>query len=61
MYDVELWGLDEAWKEVGRIHGRFWNKILDLPMCAVNVMAEMELGRDSRRGKAIWLTFKYWQ
>jgi hypothetical protein len=21
MYGVELWGLDEAWKEVDRIHG----------------------------------------
>jgi hypothetical protein len=24
-------------------------------------MAEMELGRDSRRGKVMWLAVKYWQ
>jgi hypothetical protein len=41
MYGVELWGLDEAWKEVDRIHGRFCKKILGLPRCAANGMAEM--------------------
>jgi hypothetical protein len=61
MYAVELWGLDEAWKEFDRIHGRFCKKILGLPRCAVNGMAEMVLGRDSRRGKAMWLAVKYWQ
>jgi hypothetical protein len=53
MYGVELWGLDEAWKEVDRIHGRFCKKILGLPRCVANGMTEMELGRDSRRGKAM--------
>jgi hypothetical protein len=55
MHGVELWGLDEAWKEVGRIHGRFCKKILGLPRGAVNGVAEMELGRDNRRGNAMWL------
>jgi hypothetical protein len=49
IYGVELWGLDEAWKEADRIHGRFCKKILSLPRCAVKGVAEMELGRDSRR------------
>jgi hypothetical protein len=31
MYGVELWGLDEVWKEADRIHGRFCKKILGLP------------------------------
>jgi hypothetical protein len=61
MYGVELWGFDEAWKEVDRLHGRFCKKILGLPRCAANGMAETELGRDSRRGKAMWLAVKYWQ
>jgi hypothetical protein len=59
MYGVELWGLDKAWKEVDRLHGRFCKKILGLPRCAANDVAEMELRRDSRRGKAMWLTIKY--
>jgi hypothetical protein len=61
MYGVEVWGLDEAWKEVDRIHGRFCKKILGLPRCTANGLAEMELGRDSRRRKAMWLAVKYWQ
>jgi hypothetical protein len=55
MYCVEIMGLDEAWKEVDRIHGRFCKKLLGLPRCAANDVAEMELGRDSRREKAMWL------
>jgi hypothetical protein len=61
MYGVELWGLDEAWKEVDRIHRQLCKKTLGLPRCAVNGMAEMELGRDSKRGKVMWLAVKYWQ
>jgi hypothetical protein len=54
------------WMKLGRkltdrIHGRFCKEILALPRCAANVMAEMELGRDSRRGKAMWVAVKYWQ
>jgi hypothetical protein len=61
MYGVELWGLDEAFKEVDRIHGQFCGEILGLPRCVANGMAEMELGRNSRRGKAMWVAVKYWQ
>jgi hypothetical protein len=42
MHGVELWGSDEAWKEVDRLHGRCCKKILGLPRCAANGMAEME-------------------
>jgi hypothetical protein len=59
MYCVELWGLGEAWKKADRIHGRFCNKILVLLRCLAKDMAEMELGRGSRRGKAMWLTVQY--
>jgi hypothetical protein len=36
----------------------YTEKILGLPRCAVNDMAEMELERDSR-GNAMWLAVKY--
>jgi hypothetical protein len=36
-------------------------KILQLARSAANGVAEMELGRDSRREEATWLTVKYWQ
>jgi hypothetical protein len=45
----------------GNIHGRFCKKILGLPTCPANGMAEIELERSSRRGKVMCLAVKYWQ
>jgi hypothetical protein len=61
MYGIELWGVYDAWKEIDKIHGRFYKKILGVPRCAANGAAEIELGRDSRRGKTISVILKYWQ
>jgi hypothetical protein len=41
------------------IHGRLCKKILGIPRFAVNGVAELELGRDSRRGKVLCLSVKY--
>jgi hypothetical protein len=35
-------------------------KILGIPRFAANGVAEIELGRDSRRGKVLCLAVKYW-
>jgi hypothetical protein len=35
-------------------------KILGIPRFAANKVAEIELGRDSRRGKVLCLAVKYW-
>jgi hypothetical protein len=51
MYGIELWGVYDAWKETDKIHGRFCKKISCVPRCAANGAAEIELGRESRRGK----------
>jgi hypothetical protein len=40
---------------------QFYKKILGVPRCAANGVAEMELGRDSRRGTAMWWAVQYWQ
>jgi hypothetical protein len=53
MYRAEIWGLDEGWKETDIIHGRLCKKILEIPRFAVNGVAEVELGKDSRRGKVL--------
>jgi hypothetical protein len=45
MYGVELLGLDEAWKEIDKMHGRFCKKILGIPRCVENGVAEVELGK----------------
>jgi hypothetical protein len=36
-----------------KLHGGFCKKTLELPRCAANGVAEMELGGDSRRRKAM--------
>jgi hypothetical protein len=51
MYSIELCGVYNAWKEIDKIHGKFCDKILGVRRCALNGAAEIELGRDSRRGK----------
>jgi hypothetical protein len=60
MYGEEIWGLDEGWKETDIIHSRLCKKIVGIPRFAANRVAEVELGRNSRRGKVLCLTVKYW-
>jgi hypothetical protein len=36
-------------------------KILGIPRFATNGVAELELGRDNRRGKVMSILVKYWQ
>jgi hypothetical protein len=55
MYGAETWGLDEGRKEIDIIHGRVCKKILGIPRFAATVVAVLELGRDSRRGKVLCL------
>jgi hypothetical protein len=60
MYGAEIWGLDAGLKEIDIIHGRLCKKILGIPRFAANGIAEMELGKDSRRSKVLCLAVKYW-
>ncbi|KDR17814.1 hypothetical protein L798_08243 [Zootermopsis nevadensis] len=60
MYGAEIWGLEEGWKEVDVIHGRFCKKVLGIPRVGANGVAEVELGRDSRRSKVLGLVTKFW-
>lgn len=43
------------------INGQFCKKIMALPSCAADRFAELELGRESRRGGVMGLIVKYWQ
>jgi hypothetical protein len=61
MYGVEIWWVEEGWKEIDKIHGRMCKKILGIPRFAANGVAELELGTDSRRDKVMSTLVKYWQ
>jgi hypothetical protein len=50
---VEIWGLEERWKGTDVIQGRICKKVLRIPRFAANGAVELELGRDSRRGKML--------
>jgi uncharacterized protein YuzE len=40
MCGIEIWGLQEGWKETGKIESRFRKAILGVPRYAANNMAE---------------------
>jgi hypothetical protein len=61
MFGVEIWGVCEGWKETDKIHGRMSRKVLGNPRFVANGVAELELSRDSRRGKVMSTLVKYWQ
>lgn len=60
MYGIEVWGLNEAWKDLDKFHSRFFKKLMGLPNCAASGFAETELSRESRRGKYVEQIVKYW-
>ena len=45
---VEMWDLEEDWKDVDSIPGRFCKTILKSLRSAANQRGELKLGRDSR-------------
>jgi hypothetical protein len=59
MYGIEMRGLEVRWKEIDKIHSIFCKIILGMPTSAANNVAELELGRDSRRGKVLRTIAKY--
>jgi hypothetical protein len=60
MYCIEMWDLEGGWKQIDKIHSRFCKVILGMPRSAANNVAELELGRVSRRGKVLNRIVKYW-
>jgi hypothetical protein len=49
MYGIEMLSLEGGWKEIDKIHSKFCKIILGMLRSAANNVAELELGRDSRR------------
>jgi hypothetical protein len=57
-YEVEIWGVDEGWKETDRNQKDFVRKCSRYPDVQ-QMGSELELGRDSRRGKICGMAVKY--
>ena len=60
MYGIEVWRLNEAWKELDKVHSRFCKKLIGVPNYEANGFAEMELSRENRREKCLAQILKYW-
>ena len=57
----EVWGLIKAGKELYNVHNRLFSKLTDtIRNCVANGFAEIELGRQSRKGKCIAQVVKFW-
>jgi hypothetical protein len=59
MYGIQVWGLNKAWKELGKVHSGSCNKLMGVVKCAVSGFAKMEVGRQSTRGKGIEQIVEY--
>lgn len=57
---AEMCGLEGGWKEIYKICGRCFKKELRVPRHAANKVAELEFGRDSRRGNMLCRMMMYW-
>jgi hypothetical protein len=55
-----MWGLDGGWKETDKIHSRFFKTKLGVPRFSANSVTELELGRDSSRGKLLRTIATFW-
>jgi hypothetical protein len=42
MCEIEVWELNEAWKELDKVHGKFWKKLMGILSCAAKGFTEME-------------------
>lgn len=60
MYGIDMWGLSEAWKDLGKVYSKLFKKIMGVRNCAATGFAGTELWGGSRRGKCIEHTVKYW-
>jgi len=58
LFVAEMCGLDQRWKETDMAQEKFCKKVLRIP-CAINKVAKLEVGRESRRVK-ISLAARYW-
>jgi hypothetical protein len=60
MTRVEIWGLDDGWREIGKVHEMFCNRIMGAPTAAADGACVKELGRTNRKEKVLERVFKYW-
>jgi len=51
LYKVEIQGPEEEWEVTDMFQGTFHEKVLRIPGCVVNAVADLDLGSDIWRGE----------
>jgi hypothetical protein len=57
----EIWGLDDGWREIGKVHEMFCKRIIVAPTEAANGACVKGLGRTNRKEKVLERVFEYWE
>jgi hypothetical protein len=61
MTGVEIWGLEDGWKEVNKVHELFCKRVMGTPNTAANRVCVKEIGRTNRKEKVMERVLRYWQ
>jgi hypothetical protein len=58
---VEIWGFDDGWKEIGKVHKLFCKRVMGMPGTTANSVCARQLGRTNRKKKVVERVLRYWQ
>jgi hypothetical protein len=61
MTGMEIWGFEDGWKEIGKVHELFCKTVMGMPNTAANGACVKELGRINRKEKVMERVLRYWQ
>jgi hypothetical protein len=61
MTGVEIWGLEDGWKETGKFQELFCKRVMGMPNTAANGACVKELGRTNRKEKVLETVLRHWQ
>jgi hypothetical protein len=59
MTGVEIWGLEDGWKEIGKVHELFCKRVMGTSNTAANGACVKELGRSNRKEKVMERVLRY--
>jgi hypothetical protein len=58
---MEIWGLEDGWKEIGKVHELFCKRVMGMPNMATDGACVKVLGRTNRKEKVMERVLRYWQ
>jgi hypothetical protein len=61
MTGVEIWGFEDGWEEIKKVHELFCKIVMGTSNTAANGACVEELGRTNRKEKVIERVLRYWQ